>query len=66
MQEFNIQNPKKKAKGRMPNYELLGGQVTLSVRGDSSIRTKFHNVPISLPPPPGTNSCIYEHSHAQN
>ena len=69
MPAFNIQNLKTKAKGRLPKYELLGAngdQITLSVHGDTLIRTKFHNVPISLPPPPGTNPCIYEHSYAQN
>jgi len=69
MPAFDIQNPKKKAKGRLPKYELLeanGGRVTLSVRGDTFIRTKFHNVPTCLPPPPGTNPCLYEHSYAQN
>jgi len=67
MPDFSIQNPKKKVK-RLPRFELLGAnnsRVTLSVRGDTSIHTKFHNVPINLPPPPGTNSCTYEHSYAR-
>ena len=68
MPDFSVQNPKKKVK-RLPRYELLGAndsRVTMSVRGDTSIRTKFHNVPINLPPPPGTNPCLYEHSYAHN
>ena len=39
----------------------------LSVRGDTSVRTKFHNVPIDLLPPPGArNTHVLEHSYALN
>ena len=65
MPDFSKQNSKKKAE-QLPRYELLGAndsRVTMSERGDTS---KFHNVSIILPPPPGTNACIYEHSYAQS
>ena len=69
MPDFSVIPAKKKTK-RLPRFEMLGNnssRVTMSVRGDTSIRTKFHNVPISLPPPPGTSSIfVYEHSYASN
>lgn len=69
MPDFSVIPAKKKTK-RLPRFEMLGNnssRVTMSVRGDTSIRTKFHNAPISLPPPPGTsNTFIYEHSYASN
>ena len=61
MPDFSVQNPKKKVK-----LGANDSRVTMSVHGDTSIRTKFHNVPINLPPPPGTNPCLYEHSYAHN
>ena len=51
---------------RLPKYELLGAnnRVTLSVRNSTSIRTKFYNLPIDLPPPPGQYNCwADEHSY---
>ena len=51
---------------RIPRYELLGSndRVTMAVRGATSIRTKFHNTPIELPPTPGNhNVIIHDHSY---
>ena len=41
---------------RLPRQELLGAnqRVSFAVRGAGSIRAKFHNVPVDLPPPPGS------------
>ena len=69
MPEFSAEPSKKRKPKRLPRYELLGtnDRVTLSVRGDTSVRTKFHNVPIDLPPPPGArNTHVLEHSYALN
>ena len=49
-------------------YELLGtnDRITMAVRGTTSIRTKFHNIPLELPPPPGIptyNLVAVEHSY---
>ena len=54
---------------RAPQRELLGAtqRVTLAVRGAGSIRTTFHNIPVDLPPPPGsTSQFLSEHSYAHN
>ena len=67
MPEFNAQPNKVKKPKILPRYELLGAndRISFSVRGDSSIQAKFHNVPVNLLPPPGTcNSYIHEHSYA--
>ena len=67
MPQFSDKPAKRKMK-RLPRFEMLGdnsSRVTLSVRGDTSIRTKFHNAPLSLPLPPGASN-TYEHSYARN
>jgi len=67
MPEFNVKPKKAKKPKKLPRYELLGAndRISFSIRGDSSIRAKFHNVPVNLPPPPGThNPCRHEHSYA--
>ena len=70
MPDFCTKPPKSKKITRIPRYELLGAnnRVTLAVRGESSIRTKFHNVPVDLPPPPGAHnqSAVHEHSYCNN
>ena len=51
---------------RLPQRELLGANngVTLSIRNSASICTKFHNLPIDLPPPPGQHNYLTdEHSY---
>ena len=56
-------NPKPK---RAPKYEMLGSnnRVTLTVQNSTSIRATFHNLPVELPPPPGTyNQLTHEHSY---
>ena len=66
MPEFSVQPVKTKSK-KLPRYELLGenNRVTFSVRGGSSIQAQFHNIPVDLPPPPGTdNPSLHEHSYA--
>ena len=62
------QEPEKRKSKRIPRYELLGtnDRVTMAVRGATSIRTKFHNAPIELPPPPGNHNANYPiiHDHS--
>ena len=68
MPDFSVKLDKKKAK-QLPRFEMLGdnsSRITMSVQGDTSTHTKFHNVPLSLPPLLGTsNTFIYEHSYAR-
>ena len=67
MPSFDEKSTKKTKKKRIPRYELLGPneRVTIAVRGNNSIRTKFHNIPVELPPPPGTNNAfLHEHAYA--
>ena len=57
----------KSKKKQIPRYELLGAneRITVTVRGNNSVYTKFHNVPVELPPPPGTsNVFLHEHAYA--
>jgi len=65
MPHFDREPEKKKLK-RIPRYELLGSndRITMAVRGATSIRTKFHNAPIELPPPQGNRNAItHDHSY---
>ena len=69
MPAFDTKPSKKPREKRIPRYELLGtnDRVTMAVRGASSVRTKFHNVPLELPPPPGiSNLFTYEHSYCSS
>ena len=65
MPHFDKDPPTKQK--RLPQYELLGSnsRVTVAVRGSTSVRTKFHNLPIQLPPPPGVGNAIHEHSYSK-
>lgn len=70
MPAFDIPAAKPKQK-RVAQRELLsggvGGRVTMAQRGAGSIRSKFHNVPVELPPPPSitlTQQQVLEHSYA--
>lgn len=67
MPDFNTTPAKERKPVRLPRYELLGSnnRVTMAVRGDSSVRTKFHNVPVNLLPPPSfPNQYMHEHSYS--
>ena len=69
MPDFS-QKPVNKKTKRLPRFEMLGdnsSRITMSLRGNTSIRTKFHNAPLNLPPPPGvSNTVLYEHCYARN
>ena len=51
MPEFDKKPAKKHQPKRIPKYELLGTseRITMAVRGATSVRTQFHNVPLELP-----------------
>lgn len=42
----------------------VGRRVTMAARGSGSIRASFHNVPVDLPPPPGSSRS--DHTYASN
>ena len=68
MPEFDTKPTKKAQQKHIPRYELLGTNdlITMAVHGATSIRTKFHNIPLELPPPPGIptyNLVAVEHSY---
>ena len=63
------QPPKKKVKKqRVPRREQPAAfgprRATMPVRGSLSVRPKFHNLPLELPPPPNTPFVSFEHSYA--
>ena len=41
----------------------VGGRTSLAQRGAASIRAKFHNVPVELPPPPNAPTHVTEHEY---
>ena len=64
---FDTTPSKRPQKKHIRRYELLGtnNRVTMAVRGASSLKTQFHNVPLELPPPPGIrNLFIFEYSYS--
>ena len=65
--DFNEPQPKE---DRPPRRELLAGTLgrwaSFPVRGSLSVRAQFHNVSVSLPPPPSVTPAerlIAEHSY---
>lgn len=67
MPDFNQPAEKQRQLRRPPRRELLGPNVgrriTFAVRGAGSIRSFFHNVPVELPPLPGHENVLSEHSY---
>ena len=70
MPDFCTKPAKQKKPSCIPRYELFeaSNRITLAVRGESSVHTKFHNVPVDLPPPPGipNQSMMHELSYSNN
>ena len=70
MLSFSEMPKKPKRAKRAPRLELMGDigrRLSLPVRGSWSVRAKFHNVPVALPPL--LNACtttqiLSEHSYA--
>ena len=66
MPDFSIPALHLRQPRRPPRREILGAneRVSFVVRGAGSIRTKFHNVPVDLPPPPRSEVQVRsEHSY---
>ena len=42
----------------------VGRRITMATRGSGSLRAIFHNLPVDLPPPPG--SCVTDHTYASS
>ena len=67
MPDFSIPASHPRQPRRPPRREILGANehVSFVVRGAGSIRTKFHNVPVDLPPPPMSEMQVRsEHSYS--
>ena len=72
MLDFSYPAKNAAKKKRVARRELvkdgIGGRLSMVQRGAGSIRTKYHNVPVELPPPPSDssnhNNIINEHSYA--
>lgn len=45
---------------------MVSGRATLPVPGSKSIRMQFHNLPIEMPPPPGTEPSTADHNYAKS
>jgi len=52
---------KKKAPRREQPFAFVPRHVTMPVRGSLSVRPKFHNLPLDLPPPPGGPIHLVDH-----
>jgi hypothetical protein len=66
---FDEKSSKRKRKhSRIPRREQVAafapGRASMPVRGSLSVRAKFHNQPVELPPPPNT-SFNFEHSYSK-
>lgn len=59
-------NPRKqRVRRREQLSHLVYGRATLAKPGARSTRMEHHNLPIELPPPPGTSRPLTEHSYAR-
>ena len=64
---FSIPASRPRQPRHPPQRELLGAnqRVSFAVCGAGSIRARFHNVPVDLPPPPGSEMQVHsEHSYS--
>ena len=58
--------PRRPPRLEQPGLQV-GRRITLAARGQGSLRARFHNIPVDLPPPPtlGSEGRIgHEHSYA--
>ncbi|SMN01540.1 hypothetical protein SPONN_2619 [uncultured Candidatus Thioglobus sp.] len=42
---------------------LVRGRASLPVPGSKSIRVQYHNLPVDMPPPPGTDAHMSDHTY---
>ena len=67
--DFDKAPAKQQKEKSVPRREQLAAFVprraTMPVKGSLVVRSKFHNVPLDLPPPPTRPIALYEHSYAQ-
>ena len=60
--------PEKQRRPRHPRREMTSvfasGRASLPVAGSLHTRAQFHSLPVNLPPPPGVNINLAEHSYA--
>ena len=65
--DFSVPANRPRQPRRPPQRELLGAnqRISFATRGAGSIRASFHNVPVNLPPPPGSETQVLsEHSYS--
>lgn len=65
---FNEPPTKTPKQQRIPRRErasvFMSGRATMPVRGTQTVRARFHNVPVDVPPPPSILTHIAEHSYS--
>ena len=68
--DFDKEPRKKPKEKRIPKREqpsaFVPRRATMPVRGSLSVRPKFHNLPLELPPPPSGPLVLFEHSYARS
>ena len=65
--EFDVPSSHPRKQVRPPRCELPAAfaprRATMPVKGSLSVRPRFHNVPVELPPPPTGPIHVFEHSY---
>ena len=66
--DFNQPGERRRKARRVPRREQPAAfaprRATMPVRGSLSVRPKFHNLPLELPPPPSGAVHVFEHSYS--
>ena len=64
---FDVQSKPKSRVVRPRRRELvstlMSGRASLPVAGSKSVRMQFHNLPVDIPPVPGTEAHISDHTY---
>ena len=62
-----VKQPKRKGYQEESDLQLFGPMhVTMPVIRTLAVRSKFHNIPLELAPPPNDPIAFHEHSYAQS
>ena len=64
--DHQLNNQRKKIPRREQLVAFGSSCVTMPVRRTLAVRSKFHNIPLELAPPPNDPVAFHEHSYAQS